>query len=59
MKVADSQQLPLPTYSHLLLEAPEHLVQLQLVLAVELGLVSVLLFLKQTQLPQLLAPAEG
>lgn len=47
----------LPRYRHFLLEAPEHLLQLQLVLAVELRLVSVLLLLKETQLPQLLAPA--
>lgn len=45
-------------YRHFLLEAPEHLLQLQLVFAVELGLVSMLLLLKETQLPQLLAPAE-
>lgn len=47
------------SYHHLLLEAPQHLLQLQLVLAVQLGLVPVLLLLQQTQLPQLLAPAEG
>jgi len=59
-----NQQIPgvspsLLTYHHFLLEAPEHLLQLQLVLAVELGLVPVLLLLKETQLPQFLAPAEG
>lgn len=41
---------------HFLLKALQHLLQLQVMLAGQLGLVPVLLFLKQTQLPQLLAP---
>lgn len=55
----DSQGFSLPSYHHFLLEAPQHLLQLQLVFAVQLGLVPVLLLLQETQLPQLLAPAEG